>query len=152
MKKILILASIIVIGFLTFGCNAPKEEGAQMPERESQEIRGVEAQNIEDGTDILLTMNEKSSAQNQIWVGTFQLAWNDLLETFNKGEPVTLLPEMPKSAVELNKKMFSKEYISEDSYYINHGPFISSFVEKMSKDIYKKFKEKTDTITFSLYF
>ena len=133
MKKFLIIFSAFILCFTLCACD---NSGIQK--------KGPNATSEE--TDILLTMNQKSNAQNQIWVGTFQLVWNDLIDTINNGKPVELIPSMPQSAIELNKKQFSTDYISEDSYYLTHGIFDEKLVNTIKKDIKKKFNETSDIL------
>ena len=53
---------------------------------------------------------------NQVWVGTFNLVWNELIEQL--GGNVEFEEGNSELANELNKKTFTKEMLNEDSYYI----------------------------------
>ena len=70
------------------------------------------AANIE----VLPTMNTRTNAQDRVWVGTFQLVWNDFIDriVFN---PIRFREGTPAYVAELNKKAFTTEDISEKSYY-----------------------------------
>ena len=63
---------------------------------------------------LLPTMNTESTAQNRIWVGTFQLVWNDLMDGIVKG-PVIFKGKKSITAEQLNKQDFTKEMLSENS-------------------------------------
>ena len=54
--------------------------------------------------------------QNNTWCITFQLVWNDFIDTLNKGKPVEFVGGNPPIADELNKKLYSKDLLSENSY------------------------------------
>ena len=68
------------------------------------------------GIEVQPTMFSRSNAQDRVWVGTFQLVWNDFIDKiiFN---PVRFRDGNPISVQELNKKSFTSEDLSEKSYY-----------------------------------
>lgn len=86
-----------------------------------------------------------SKIENNIWCVTFQLVWNDLMDNFTKG-PVRFVGGNPPVADELNKRLYDKSIISEDSYYITNGKISKELKKTIEKDIYKKFKEKSDIL------
>ena len=65
-------------------------------------------------------VSEYSTIQNKLWCVTFQLVWNELSEKFVKG-PVNFVGGNPPIADELNKKLYTSEILSEDSYYTTFG-------------------------------
>ena len=56
---------------------------------------------------------------NSLWCGTFQLVWNDLIDEIVK-QDVVFHPQL-QIVENLNKKTFSNEYISPDSYFSKFG-------------------------------
>ena len=61
------------------------------------------------------TLNQNES--NDIWIGTFELAWNELAKKVGKGNKVELTEEV-QIANELNNSTFSKKMLSKDDYSI----------------------------------
>lgn len=75
--------------------------------------------------------------ENKVWVGTFQIAWNDLMEEF--GGPIEFENEASLLATELNQQSFTKDMITEESYYIEQGAITPQLKEKITNDIQNKF-------------
>lgn len=84
--------------------------------------------------------------KNDIWCVTFQLVWNEFMDKMFNGQPVNFADGNPKIADELNKRLYTKDDISEDSYYIESGKISKSLKKQIQKEIYKKFKEKSDIL------
>ena len=99
MKKILVSLAILVamIGGISTA--------------QAQEVNSIE---------VLPTMNTQSTAQNRIWVGTFQLVWNELTDKIVKA-PVKFLDFDSQMANNLNQKQFKKSNLNEKSYYVKSG-------------------------------
>ena len=55
---------------------------------------------------------------NTIWIGSFQLAWNELIEYL--GYEVEF-KDKTELLTELNKQLFTKDMLSENDYYIKIG-------------------------------
>ena len=55
---------------------------------------------------------------NNIWVGTFDLAWKELAKKVGKNEKIELV-ENVETANELNESTFSKKMLSKEDYIIN---------------------------------
>ncbi len=87
-----------------------------------------------------------NSTSNDIWCITFQLVWNEFINKINNGKPVEFVGGNPVLADELNKKLYSKNDISENSYYIKDGKISKALKKQIEKDIYKKFREKSDIL------
>ena len=83
--------------------------------------------------------------ENKIWVGTFQLVWNDLVNEIIKA-PVHFTGVESKLADELNKQTFNTTMISDDSYYKKYGMISYKLKKQIERGIYKKFKEKSDIL------
>lgn len=86
-----------------------------------------------------------SSVQNNLWCVTFQLVWNEFSEKFVGGD-VDFVGGNPPIADELNKKLYTSEILSEDSYYTTYGKISKKLKKDIEKTIYKKFKEKSDIL------
>ncbi len=86
-----------------------------------------------------------SKTENNLWCVTFQLVWNDLMDKFTNGS-VILDGGNPPIADELNKRLYDKSIISENSYYTANGKISTELKKTIEKDIYKKFKEKSDIL------
>jgi len=91
------------------------------------------------------TMYSKSMAQDRVWVGTFQLVWNDFIDkvVFN---PVRFREGNPAMVNELNQKSFTVNDISEDCYYKFTGKVRKNTKKQISRAIRKKFKESSDIL------
>ena len=112
---------------------------------ESQEISQL--QPVEDltGIAVLPTMNTESSAPNRIWVGTFQLVWNDAIDSLVK-KPIEFIEGFNQTAADLNKREINKEDISEASYYIKSGTISPELKTIIENGIKAKFNETSDIL------
>lgn len=86
--------------------------------------------------------------KNDVWCVTFQLVWNEFMDKMFNGEPINFVDGNPKIADELNKKSYTKDDISENSYYIESGKISKKLKKQIEKAIYEKFKEKSDILDF----
>lgn len=91
------------------------------------------------------TMKCPTQAQNRIWVGTFQLAWNELMDNFTKG-PVIFEGYKSPLVKELNTQSFKAEYLSPDSYYTKFGETSPELRTEIEQAILEKFNEKSDVL------
>ncbi len=79
---------------------------------------------------------------NQMWCGTFQLAWNDLMNEL-VGGPIEFEGYESKLATELNKQSFTSDMLSEDSYYKIWGKRNIELKNEIEKSIKEKFNEES---------
>lgn len=82
---------------------------------------------------------------NKIWVGTFQLVWNDLVNDIIK-KPVVFKGEKNLLAESLNKQGFSTNDLDENSYYKKYGLMTPNLKEEMEKAISEKFNTTSDIL------
>ena len=124
MKKILVSLAILVamIGGISTA--------------QAQEVNSIE---------VLPTMNTQSTAQNRIWVGTFQLVWNELTDKIVKA-PVKFLDFDSQMANNLNQKLFKKSNLNEKSYYVKSGIVSPALKAEIEKNIKSKFHETSDIL------
>lgn len=124
MKKILVSLAILVamIGGISTA--------------QAQEVNSIE---------VLPTMNTQSTAQNRIWVGTFQLVWNELTDEIVKA-PVKFLDFDSQMANNLNQKQFKKSNLNEKSYYVKSGIVSPALKAEIEKNIKSKFHETSDIL------
>lgn len=96
--------------------------------------------------DVLATMNQPSKSPNRIWVGTFQIVWNEFMDNIVYGPIRFANNSTPKMVKELNKKNFKKSDISEDSYYTKYGIVSPNLKSEIEKGIEEKFNETSDIL------
>lgn len=101
--------------------------------------------NVVKNLDVLATMDSKSTSSNQVWVGTFQLVWNDLMDELLK-QPIEFVNGKSQMAEDLNKQSFKAENISEDAYYKKWGLASKKLKKEIEKGIKDKFNEKSDIL------
>jgi len=91
------------------------------------------------------TMYSKTKAQDRLWVGSFQLVWNDFMNKIVYN-PIRFREGTPISVVELNKQTFTANDISESSYYKYAGKVRKNTKRTISRGIRKKFHESSDLL------
>lgn len=79
-----------------------------------------------------------------IWVGTFQLVWNEFMDNYVKGN-VEFTDGESKLAKELNKKSFTKEMLDENDYYIEQGLTNKQLQERILTNVKNKFNITEDS-------
>lgn len=95
--------------------------------------------------DILPTMQSKSNAQDRVWVGTFQLVWNDLIDRIAFGE-IKFPDGTPQIAIELNRQEITTDDLNEKCYYKYLGKVTKNTKSIIKNAIKKKFNETSDII------
>lgn len=95
--------------------------------------------------DILPTMSSKTNVQDRVWVGTFQLVWNDFMDkiAFNQ---IKFPAGTPVIVNELNRQDFTEEDISSRSYYKYLGNIQKNTKKVIAKAIKRKFNETSDIL------
>lgn len=95
--------------------------------------------------EVVPTMKSESTAPNRIWVGTFQIVWNEFMENIIKG-PINFVGTKSQMAQDLNRKDFKKSDISDNAYYTKYGLMTPETRNEIEKALLKKFNEKSDIL------
>ena len=146
MKKIWVtlvtLFTIIAVCSSVSACGLFKKNVKTTESPEVTQLKPVEDMT---GIEVLPTMNTKSSTPNRIWVGTFQLVWNDAIDSLVK-KPIEFVDGFNQTAADLNKREINKEDISESSYYIKSGIISPELKAVIESGIKEKFDETSDIL------
>ncbi len=95
--------------------------------------------------DVLPLFSSQSTQANRLWVGTFQLAWNDLMDGIVKG-PVLFERKTPDMVNGLNKQSFKADQLDESSYYKTYGETSPELKKTIESAIKEKFNETSDVL------
>lgn len=98
--------------------------------------------------EIIPTYTSKLSTMdsNKVWVGTFNLVWNDFMNDVVKGK-VEFEDGESELANELNKQSFKANQLSENSYFKIHGQAMGGDLKnKIKNGIKQKFNEDSKLI------
>lgn len=142
MKKLLALGVLAVLL-----ASLPVVASDKKSKLEPTEVKVEQTESVETvkPIEILPTMSVESKAQNRIWVGTFQLVWNELMDNIIYG-PVRFVGDTPKVVKELNKQSFKKSNVSENAYYTKYGTVSPELKKEIEKGIKEKFNETSDIL------
>lgn len=77
---------------------------------------------------------------NKVWVGTFNLVWNDFMDDVIGGK-IEFEDGYSELANELNKQTFTTKQLSDESYFKTHGSATFELKDKIEKGIKQKFNE-----------
>ncbi|MBQ4115447.1 hypothetical protein IJD34_08605 [bacterium] len=91
------------------------------------------------------TMFSRSNAQDRVWVGSFQLVWNDFMDKVVHN-PIRFREGTPIIVHELNMQSFTENDLSEKSYYKTICKVTKNTKKQINKALKKKFKETSDLI------
>lgn len=95
--------------------------------------------------DVLPLFSSQSTQANRLWVGTFQLAWNDLMDGVIKG-PVLFAGKTPDVVKDLNAQSFKADQLDESSYYKTYGETSPELKKTIEAAIKEKFNETSDVL------
>lgn len=98
-------------------------------------------------TEMTPTFTSKISTidSNKVWVGTFNLVWNDLMNDVI-GEKIEFEEGNPPIADELNKQLFTEEQLNSNSYFKIHGGATYELKNEIQNGIKQKFNEDSKII------
>ena len=78
-----------------------------------------------------------------MWCWTFQVVWNEMLDLIETG--VVFSPQL-QEAENLNKESFTKEELSDDSYYVKSALMTKQVKKEIENWIKEKFDETSDIL------
>lgn len=120
MKKLLIMLLMLTIGIAATGCKG-------------EDIKTVQTEPL------------VQTASQDAWTSTFQLCWNEFIKLVGT-EKIEYVEGNPPLADELNKQLFTKDDLSEDSYYISVTKQTLKHKKEIEKAIKEKFNETSDIL------
>ena len=132
MKKLIgLIIAAVLLSSISYACGKKKN-----PAVKTQTDKQIE---------VLAAMDNESSAPNRIWVGTFQIVWNEVIDNITK-KPIEFVGGTTQTAKYLNERKFNKTDISEDSYYTKFGTVSPQLKKEIEKGIKEKFNETSDIL------
>jgi hypothetical protein len=82
---------------------------------------------------------------NYVWGGAMNLAWNELVDSFNNRQPLNLSVNNDlgrREAASFNSRPFTTNDLSSDSYYVKSG-YGQSTVNQINQEVRQKFPQKS---------
>ena len=95
--------------------------------------------------EMLPAFSSEFKQQDRLWVATFQLAWNEFMNNIVKGY-IMFNGGTPQNVKILNRQEFTKNMLSDDSYYTAYGRTSLSLKKQIEDAIWKKFGEKSELL------
>lgn len=93
----------------------------------------------------IYTSNISTIDSNKVWIGTFNLVWNDFMNEVI-GQEIEFEDGYSELANELNKQSFTSNELSENSYFKIHGETSEELKNKIQREIKEKFNEDSQII------
>ena len=115
--------------------------GAKTVDKNPQVVPSIETPTAQIEAD-----KEVHKPYQDTWCVTFQLVWNEFMDKVTGGKRVEFEGGNPPIADELNKRLYTKDILSEKSYFIAQGKATKSLKKHIEKSIKKKFNEKSDIL------
>lgn len=142
MKKIfnILIALILVVSIVPMVSACHKKVKTLQEQNLSKTQDGKNADAV-----VLATMNDNLPDGNAIWVGTFQIVWNEVIDNLI-GHPIEFVNGTTITAQNLNKRKFNKTDISENSYYTKYGIVSPQLKKEIETGIKEKFNETSDIL------
>ena len=105
------------------------------------------SQNIKEKAEMTPTYTSKISSidTNKVWVGTFNLVWNDFMNDVI-GDKIEFEDGYSTLADELNKQTFTVEQLNKNSYFKIHGKENLTLKNQIEQGIKQKFNETSSII------
>lgn len=88
------------------------------------------------------TSGISSGETSKLWVGTFNLVWNDFMDDVIGGK-IEFEDGYSALADELNKQSFTEEQLNKDSYYKTHGTATFELRNEIESNVKQKFNEES---------
>lgn len=85
-------------------------------------------------------------SEDKAWAGSFQLAWNELIELI--GTKIEFTDTESTLADELNKQQFTKDMINDKDYYCFVSNDFNDLENRINKDLLTKFNIQTQLPVF----
>lgn len=98
------------------------------------------------GVEVQPTFKSRSNEQDRIWVGSFQLVWNDFMNKVVHG-PIRFREGTPVMVQELNRQSFNVSQLDDSSYYKITTKVKKNTKKQIEKGIKKKFNETSDLLS-----
>ena len=140
MKKIfsVLISLILIISLMPIANACHSKKITQQINAQTQNGKKTDAY-------ILATMNDDLPNSNTLWVGTFQIVWNEVIDNIIHN-PIEFVGGTTVTAKNLNKREFNKTDISDDSYYTKYGIVSPQLKTEIEKGIKEKFGETSDIL------
>lgn len=120
MKKLLIMLLMLTISITVTGCKG-------------EDIKNIQSEPL------------IQTAASNAWTSTFQLCWNEFIKLVGT-EKIEYVEGNPPLADELNKQLFTKDDLSNDSYYVSVTKQTLKHKKEIEKAIKEKFNESSDIL------
>lgn len=145
--KSLCFSLLAISGMLSAGCGSSDgtQQEKKMQDKQIQQVTSTPSQD-NSSLEILPTMQTPSQAANQLWVGTFQLVWNDFMDHLTKGPVVFLEGNALGYVEELNQQLFTKAELSAKDYYTKWGETSPTLKQEIEQAIKAKFGESSSLL------
>ena len=128
---IIVVLLCIVYAVVKFYDNSKNKEGV------FKDTTGI---GIEDASIELGSINVHNA-----WVGTFNLAWNEFMDNVIGG-PIEFVDGKSSIAEALNKQNFTRNMLSDNSYYIETGNLNYSLRDKIEDNLKDKFNTESEVL------
>lgn len=142
-KSTMVATACVVLCWLALtGCTDPSKPASgpgqsQVP-GQSQDLGELVAATALAETDILPhTKGTITPGRNCVYCGTFQLAWNEMWDTFVKA-PILLEGDLPMVEL-LNRRDFQASDLADDCYLAAAGSVKDGIVERLRQELKERF-------------
>ena len=106
----------------------------------------TQAKPKEDGINILTLMSSPAKSNDRLWIGTFQLVFNDMKNNIIKHDIKFAGEKQTRELAGLNNEEFTSDMLNASSFYKSYGKTSLTEKSRIEQELEQKFNTKSDII------